>query len=72
MPAFVTLTKRVKSTVMLGWLQEARELWRLKKVDAATERALRVYRAEGRQVFAPSDAALLEATLARVKKPRSK
>ena len=66
----VTLTKQVKSTVTRGWLQEARELWRLKKVDAATERALRVYRAEGREVFAPSDKALLEATLARAQKPR--
>ena len=66
----MTLRKQVKSTVMLGWLQEARELWRIKKVDAATERALRVYRAEGREVFAPSDQALLEATLARIKKTR--
>lgn len=66
----MTLTKQVKSVVRRGWLQEARELWRLQKVDAATERALRVYRAEGREVFAPSDQALLEATLARAKKSR--
>lgn len=67
----MTLTRQVKSVVTRGWLQEARELWRLKKADAATERALRVFKAEGRGVFAPSDAALLEATLARLpRKPR--
>lgn len=64
----MTLTRQVKSTVTRGWLQEARELWRQKKADAATERALRVFKAEGAGVFAPTDKALLEATLARAKK----
>ncbi len=62
----MSLTRQVKSQGLRMALQEARALWGLGKTDAATERAAKVFREEGREVFATSDAALLEATLKRL------
>jgi hypothetical protein len=48
------------------WLQEARSLWELKKFDKAADRAAKVVKEEGQDVFPANDKPLLLAALARM------
>lgn len=70
----MSLLRQIKSPQVRMWLQEARSLWALKKFDKAADRALKVVKAEGHDVFAPTDKPLLAAALARAAelKKRSK
>ncbi len=61
--------KGLKSKSSRGFLSEARAAYSDGNTDAATELAAKVFRAEGRDAFGPSDKALFEAMLARLEPP---
>ncbi len=61
--------RKSSSELLDGFLREARDLWKRGDAKAATERAARVFLAEGRDVFGRADEALLAATLKRLKPP---
>ena len=62
----VSLLRQIKSPAVRMWLQEARSLWSLKKFDKAADRAAKVVKAEGTDVFGPNDKPLLDAARARI------
>ncbi len=61
--------KGLKSKQSRGLLGDARTAWTDGHSDAATELATRVFLAEGRDAFGPSDKALFAAMLARLEPP---
>jgi len=62
----MSLLRQIKSPQVKMWLQEARSLWSLKKFDKAADRAAKVVKLEGNDVFAPNDKPLLDAAIARL------
>jgi hypothetical protein len=62
----MSLLRQIKSPQVKMWLQEARSLWSLKKFDKAADRAAKVVKVEGNDVFAANDKPLLDAAIARI------